>query len=64
MRKRLAVFAAAVLVMAAHLGETWWLTVPNFSRPFGWAEPLAIAAIGGCVLFVVGRQLSSATPLP
>ncbi|MFL5267844.1 MAG: hypothetical protein ACJ8AH_14815 [Stellaceae bacterium] len=63
-RSPAAVFAAAVLVMAAHLGETWWLTVPDFSRPFSWAEPLAIAAIGGCVLFVVGRQLSSATPLP
>ncbi len=59
-----AVLAAALAVVAAHLGETWWLTVPDFSRPFSWTEPLAFVAIGGCVLFVIGRQLGPATSSP
>lgn len=63
-RSPTAVVLAALMVVAAHLGETWWLTVPDFSRPFSWAEPLAFVAIGGCVLFVIGRRLVPATASP
>jgi hypothetical protein len=48
----------AVTIAAAHLVEIWWLTVPDFARPFGWSEPLAVIAIGGCVLLVARRGFS------
>jgi hypothetical protein len=63
-RSPAAVLAAALAVVAAHLGEIWWLTVPDFSLPFSWVEPLAVVAIGGCVLFVIGRHLGPATSWP
>jgi hypothetical protein len=50
-----AVGLAAMSVLAAHLAETWWLAVPDFGRPFGWGEPVAAVAIGGCLLFFVAR---------
>jgi hypothetical protein len=49
---------AAATIAAAHLAEIWWLTVPDFARPFGWPEPLAVIAIGGCVLLVVRREFA------
>jgi hypothetical protein len=52
------VAAAAGMIAAAHLLEIWWLTVPDFARPFGWPEPLAVIAIGGCVLLVVRREFA------
>jgi hypothetical protein len=54
-RSRAAVAIAAASIIAGHFCEIWWLTVPDFSRPFTIAEPLAMVAIGGCVLFVVAR---------
>jgi hypothetical protein len=53
-----AVALAAASIVAAHLVEIWWLTVPDFSHPFGVAEPLAMVAIGGCVVFVIARDWS------
>jgi hypothetical protein len=50
------VAVAAAMIAVAHLVEIWWLTVPDFARPFGWPEPLAMIAIGGCVLLVVRRE--------
>ncbi len=52
------VAAAAAMIAAAHLLEIWWLTVPDFARPFGWPEPLAVIAIGGRVLLVVRREFA------
>jgi hypothetical protein len=51
----MAIVAAAILT--AHLLETWWLTMPDFGRPFGWQAPIAVIAIGGCTLFVLGRDI-------
>jgi hypothetical protein len=48
---------AAALVLTAHLVETWWLAAPDFGRGITWADPLAVIAIGGCVLFTVGRGI-------
>jgi hypothetical protein len=52
------VVAMALMVVAARLVETWWLTAPDFTQPFGWSEPLAVIAIGGCVLLVARRELA------
>jgi hypothetical protein len=58
------VLIAALSVVAAHLGETWWLTVPDFSRAFSWMDPLAVIAMGAAFLLVGGRGFSSCLPLP
>ena len=63
-QSRTAVLIAALSIMAAHLGEIWWLTVPDFGRAFNWADPLAVIAIGAAFLFVGGRGFSSCLPLP
>ncbi|HEX3882623.1 MAG TPA: hypothetical protein VHW66_08200 [Stellaceae bacterium] len=57
-RSPMVVAATALMVAAAHLVETWWLTAPDFTRPFGWPEPLAVIAIGGCVLLVARREFA------
>lgn len=62
-RSRRAVLTVALVVLASHAAETWWLTVPDFTRPFGWAEPLAFIAIGAAFLFVGGRDFDSRLPL-
>jgi hypothetical protein len=61
-RSPTAVMVAALTIVVAHLGEIWWLTVPDFSRPFGWTEPLAVVAIGGCGLVVAGRRFAPGVP--
>jgi hypothetical protein len=63
-QSRTAVLIAALSVVAAHLGETWWLTVPDFSRAFSWMDPLAVIAMGAAFLLVGGRGFSSCLPLP
>jgi hypothetical protein len=53
-QSRRAVLATAGSVLAAHLAETWWLTIPDFGRAFGWLDPVACVAIGAAFLFVGG----------
>jgi hypothetical protein len=51
-RSRTAVLAACCSVIAGHLMDTWWLTVPDFGRSLGWIDMLAVIAISGFALFV------------
>jgi hypothetical protein len=53
-RSPITVSIAALAVVAGRLGEIWWLTVPDFGRAFSWVDPLAVVAIGACLL-LVGR---------
>jgi hypothetical protein len=62
-QSRTAVLIAALSILAAHLGEVWWLTVPDFGRAFDWTDPMAVVAMGAAFLFVGGRDLSSRLPL-
>jgi hypothetical protein len=50
-----AVLIAAGAVMLGHLADTWWLTIPDYRQPFCWVDPLAVVAIGGLLLFFIGR---------
>jgi hypothetical protein len=61
-RSPVPVLAAALCILAGHLAETWWLTVPDFARGFGWVQPVAFAGIGAAFLFVGARDFGS--PLP
>lgn len=54
-RSRGAVLVAAGAILAGRLVETWWLTVPDFTRGFGWADPLAVVGIGAAFLLVTER---------
>ncbi len=62
-RSRLAVLAATLSIIAGHAGETWWLTLPDFGRGFGVADPLAFIGIGAAFLFVAGRDFDFRLPL-
>jgi len=59
-----AVTIIAAAMLAGHLADTWWLTVPDFSRGFGWQAPVAVIAIGGCVVFVIARGYGFGAWLP
>lgn len=58
-RSRGAVLLAAGAVLAGHVAEIWWLTLPDFARGFGWADPSAFVGIGAAFLFVGGRHLDA-----
>lgn len=62
-RSRRAVLVAAGSILVAHLAETWWLTLPDFGRGFGWSDPLAFIGIGAVFLFVAGRDFARMAPL-
>ncbi len=62
-RSRQAVLAVALTVLAGHVAEIWWLTMPDFTRGFGWADALAFIAIGAAFLFVGGRDFDFRLPL-
>lgn len=55
-RSRPAVLAAAGAIVAAHLVESLWLSLPDFGRPPGWADVLAVVAIGAAFFFAGGRD--------
>jgi len=54
-RSHAAVLVAAGAILAGHLAEMWWLTLPDFARAFSWADLLAVLGIGAAFLFVAGR---------
>jgi hypothetical protein len=56
-RSRGAVQTAAGAILVGRLAETWWLTLPDFARGFGCADPLAVVGIGAAFLVVAGRDL-------
>jgi hypothetical protein len=62
-RSRQVVLAVALVVLAGHTAEICWLAMPDFTRGFGWANPLAFIAIGAAFLFVGGRDFDSRLPL-
>lgn len=62
-RSRGAVLAVALVVLAGHAAENWWLTMPDFTRGFGWADALAFITIGATLLFVAGRDFDFRLPL-
>ncbi|HWD58466.1 MAG TPA: hypothetical protein VG308_09325 [Stellaceae bacterium] len=55
-RSRRAMLVAAGAILAGHVAETWWLTLPDFARGVGWADPLAFIGIGAALLFAAGRD--------
>jgi hypothetical protein len=63
-RSQPAVLVAALSILMAHLGEVWWLSVPDFNRGMGWADPLAVIAIGAAFVFVGGREFDRRRTLP
>jgi hypothetical protein len=62
-RSRRAVLTVALVVLAGHVAEIAWLTMPDFSRGFGWADVSAFIAIGAAFLFVGGRDFDTRQPL-
>ncbi|HTW51689.1 MAG TPA: hypothetical protein VME45_07325 [Stellaceae bacterium] len=62
-RSRQAVLAVALVVLAGHTAEIWWLAMPDFTRGFGWADVLAFIAIGAAFLYVGGRDFDFSLPL-
>lgn len=62
-QSRQAVLAVALTVLAGHAAEIWWLAMPDFTRGFGWADPLAFIAIGAAFLYIGGRDFDFRLPL-
>ena len=62
-RSPFAVALVALSILAAHLIEIWWLAVPDFPVPFGWTEPVAVVAIGGCLIFMIARVAPRVEPV-
>lgn len=62
-QSRQTVLAVALVVLAGHAAEIWWLTMPDFTRGFGWADMLAFIAIGAAFLYVGGRDFDFRLPL-
>lgn len=62
-RSRQTVLTVALTVLTGHAAEIWWLTMPDFTRGFGWADILAFIAIGAAFLYVGGRNLDFRLPL-
>lgn len=62
-RSRQAVLGVALVVLAGHVAEICWLTMPDFTRGFGWTDVLAFIAIGAAFLFVGGRDFENRQPL-
>jgi riboflavin transporter FmnP len=58
---RLVLGLTAATVLLAHLAEVWWLTVPAFARSFGWPEPIAVIAMGGCVNALILWRIAART---
>jgi len=62
-RSRRTVMTVALVVLAGHAAEIWWLTLPDFTRGFGVADLLAFIAIGAAFVFFGGRDADFSLPL-
>lgn len=63
-RSPLAVLIATASILLAHLGEIWWLTIPDFGRALGWIDPLAVIAVGAAFFYVAGHDFGPYPGLP